>query len=73
MRKNKWYSVKAICSECGEPCNLREVDNGIGPYEFWGQRGTHHDYAIETDCCGADGLDEFGNIIEEVDSEKDYC
>jgi hypothetical protein len=25
------------------------VDNGIGPYEYWGDRGVHHDWGVELD------------------------
>ena len=41
-----------ICSSCGHECEVVTVDNGIGPYEFWGQRGVHHDYAAGSNCCG---------------------
>lgn len=41
-----------ICSHCGHECDLIEVDNGIGFYEFWGACGVHHDYAAVSDCCG---------------------
>ena len=41
-----------ICSDCGHSCEVVTVDNGIGPYEFWGDRGVHHDYAAGSDCCG---------------------
>ena len=41
-----------ICSHCGHECDLIEVDNGIGSYEFWGARGVHHDYDAVSDCCG---------------------
>ena len=27
------------------------VDNGIGAYEFWGQRGFHSDVGVVSDCC----------------------
>ena len=40
-----------ICSHCGHECDLIEVDNGIGSYEFWGACGVHHDYETVSDCC----------------------
>jgi hypothetical protein len=50
-----------ICSSCGRPCTAVMVDEGIGPYEYWGSRGVHHDYQIESDCCGA-AIAEAGNV-----------
>lgn len=41
------------CSECGKACTSVTVDEGIGPYEYWGSRGTHHDYVEESPCCNA--------------------
>ena len=26
---------------------VEEVDNGIGAYEFWGAKGTHHQWELE--------------------------
>ena len=40
-----------ICSHCGHECELIEVDNGIGSYEFWGARGVHHEYETVSSCC----------------------
>jgi hypothetical protein len=44
--------VTTYCGSCGKECSFKTVDNGIGGYEFWGQRGVHCDYALETSCCG---------------------
>jgi len=47
-------SLATFCSLCNQPvevCDLIELDMGIGPYEFWGYRGVHHDRAIVTSCC----------------------
>jgi hypothetical protein len=40
------------------------VDNGIGPYEFWGSKGVHHDYCMESDCCEAAVLDGNGRELD---------
>ena len=40
-----------ICDCCGQPATLARVDIGIGPYEFWGQRGFHSDVRTLTPCC----------------------
>ena len=45
--------VEGICSECGEICKVITIDEGIGDYEYWGARGTHHDYVQVSDCCHA--------------------
>jgi len=42
-----------ICDECGEACQATPVDFGIGPYEFWGDRGTHRDIHMLSPCCEA--------------------
>jgi len=43
-----------ICSRCGNGCTAVWIDFGIGPYEFWGDRGTHHDYQVVSPCCEAE-------------------
>ena len=45
------------CDDCGLPCFGVKVDEGIGPYEYWGQRGVHHDYVFKSHCCSAEILD----------------
>lgn len=50
-----------VCSECGEECYGHLVDCGIGPYEFWGQRCTHHDWRWMSKCCDAPLLEEGAN------------
>ena len=44
----------AICNDCGEPCTLGEVDEGIGPYEFWGQQCWQSIMVTRTSCCESD-------------------
>jgi hypothetical protein len=41
------------CKRCGEQCQARFVDNGIGPYEYWGAAGRHSQIDIESICCGS--------------------
>lgn len=44
-----------FCLECGEEVNIVKRDFGIGPYEYWGTRGVHHDYAwVCPKCEGTD-------------------
>lgn len=42
---------EGICEGCGNFCQATVVDMGIGPYEFWGERGVHHDYHDLSPCC----------------------
>jgi hypothetical protein len=60
MNKLDWNELASsqnphleICAECGDTCTGRLEDNGVGPYEFHGQRGTHHLWEYQSDCCGA--------------------
>ena len=45
--------VDGWCDNCGEPCVGVWIDEGIGPYEYWGTRGVHHDWTVASDCCKA--------------------
>ena len=61
--RNETYGTEdeftyGVCSECGEECCGHLVDCGIGPYEFWGQRCTHHDWRMMSQCCDAPFLEE---------------
>ena len=52
-----------ICDCCGEPCTATEQDFGIGPYEFWGDRGVHHDWRYVSPCCSAEVVPGGGTTI----------
>lgn len=54
MRHNHEDMADGICSDCGRACTATMVDFGIGPYEFWGDRGVHHDYHAASPCCEAE-------------------
>ena len=43
-----------ICDDCGCACTGELQDNGIGSYEFWGEKGTHHEWVFCSPCCGAE-------------------
>lgn len=45
------------CSECGKACTIIGIDEGIGPYEFWGQKGRNIDIRPASDCCEASVLE----------------
>jgi len=51
-----------ICEECGGECTAVEKDFGIGPYEFWGDRGVHVDMRLVSPCCEANVV-EGGNKV----------
>lgn len=55
---------KLICTSCGNTCGAVSIDDGIGPYEYEGQRGIHHNFITVSDCCEAAILDEFGSTYE---------
>jgi len=38
------YVGKGWCDYCEEDVSVYMVDEGIGPYEYWGQKGFHHDW-----------------------------
>lgn len=42
------------CESCLAPNPGDIIDEGIGSYEYWGARGTHHDYQLASTCCSAD-------------------
>lgn len=52
-----------ICDCCGVPCTATKQDFGIGAYEFWGDRGVHHDWRYASPCCGAEVVAGGGKII----------
>lgn len=53
------------CTECKQSCTEVIIDEGIGPYEFWGARGVHVDKRVVSSCCEAEtttvDLEEYGD------------
>lgn len=43
---------EGFCPSCNEKRTFHLEDCGIGSYEFWGARGTHHDWRPICDECG---------------------
>lgn len=65
---------KIRCACCGQACTVGKVDFGIGPYEFWGVKGVHHDERVVTECCESEYV--FNGEGEEVEAssvEIDEC
>jgi hypothetical protein len=52
---------KFTCPECGQPCSLKQFDDGIGFYEYWGQKCRQSNPYLGSDCCG-----EFIQELEEL-------
>jgi hypothetical protein len=57
------YYCNPTCSECGEKCFGHWVDEGIGPFEFWGYKGVDNQWFFVSDCCDAE-------IIEGADDKE---
>jgi hypothetical protein len=47
-----------LCAECGQECQAKRADCGIGQYEFWGRVETHHDWRWMSSCCGAEMVED---------------
>ena len=64
--------MDTFCSACRKPCEVKLVDDGIGPYEFWGMKGTDTRMVAVSDCCEYDLMHEDGSPLS--DSEVwDLC
>ena len=46
--------MRGYCSCCGQECEVKVVDNGIGSYEFWGAKGYDSRPEAVSECCEAD-------------------
>lgn len=60
--------IEGWCSECHQKCTSETFDDGIGAYEYWGTRGTHHCYVEVSPCCQADMLEHEPELELEVES-----
>ena len=66
------------CRECGKYVAATvTIDVGIGPYEFWGDRGVHHDYREACPYCDNDAVDEMAgqpcHVCGNYDEEGMIC
>ena len=43
-----------LCPSCNKPCDLYEIDVGIGRGEAWGTPFIHTDIRTVSDCCEAE-------------------
>jgi len=44
-------SADPICSGCGQPADVQDMDFGVGSYEYWGSTGVHTDWQTVSCCC----------------------
>ena len=58
--------IDGVCEACGEKCTSVTQDDGIGPFEYWGSKGVHHEYVEVSPCCQAEVIDE--PELEEVEA-----
>ena len=42
------------CNTCKQRVPVKWEDWGIGQYEYWGEKGTHHDWIAVCPRCGDD-------------------
>ena len=52
-RDQNWY-----CAGCLKECDAITIDEGIGAYEYWGDKGVDIRLVEVSDCCEDDLLDE---------------
>jgi len=45
-----------ICTNCKEHCEVNIVNNGIGPYEYWGAKGNDVQLEATSNCCDAPAI-----------------
>ena len=60
-----------FCQECELECRGQVVDQGIGPYEFWGQKGIDVRLAFVSECCEALVVDIDGNEVSLPEPDED--
>ena len=71
MPHKQYESAHGTCSDCKQSADFKLEDFGIGAYEYWGARGTHHDYQWVSTCCEAP--DDGDLHLEEYIPSYDPC
>lgn len=61
-----------FCGACGKPCKAITVDEGIGAYEYWGQKGVDTCIVTSSDCCEADVFSD-ASLQVNYEKERDHC
>lgn len=58
--------LSSICSQCGLASDSKEVDEGIGSYEFWGAPGVDSNWVRISDCCGAPMAPNSADTVKDI-------
>jgi hypothetical protein len=58
--------MEKYCAHCLQECGTITIDEGIGAYEYWGDKGVDIRLVEVSDCCEDDLLDE---LLEEDGDE----
>lgn len=63
--------MKTFCSLCRNECGYKIINEGIGPYEYWGAICNDTQLAVVSTCCREYCLDEYDDPIS-ADEAKDF-
>ena len=72
--------MTVVCFDCKTSTSVKIVDEGIGPYEFWGAVGNHTDLREVSTCCGSENIGETnmdalcgscGELCETVENDEE--
>lgn len=63
--------MNGTCTACGQPCKVGIIDNGIGAYEFWGDKCVDIQLEAVSDCCEAPAVNSAQDEIT-VREVKEY-
>jgi hypothetical protein len=62
-----------ICPSCGEPCEVKVVDNGIGPLEVHGRKIVDVDEVLVSECCEEELEESAGEYRYDLECDRaDY-
>lgn len=66
--------MEIFCSFCRNPCSYKIVNEGIGPYEYWGAPGNDKQLAVVSKCCRERCVDEHDMEItpDEIRKYEEY-
>lgn len=60
------------CGVCGKECSSHWEDDGIGPYEFWGQKGNQSVTVLVSDCCDGDVYENEELTVDAESASSDF-
>lgn len=59
----------AVCQDCLKDCDIKNIDVGIGSYEFWGHMSVDIHWVPVSSCCEGiafESIDEDGMLVSEI-------